>query len=144
MIELFGEFYRIQRYGHIAGLRISVLDIIVFPNHIVVGWHRAEQGNQFVDFHFDKMTNRAAMARRIRKRSRLIQRGDRTQSQGQVMCPVSLRPIKRTVSRPGRPIPPELELELDMVDGDSVEDLSSCRGLPVSPLQFGGLSVCFV
>jgi len=47
---------------------------------------------------------------------RLIHIGDSTHTQGQVICPVSLRPMKRIVSRPGKPMPPEeLEVLLDMV-----------------------------
>ena len=42
----------------------------------------------------------------------LIQIGESIQTQDQLMCPVSLRPIKRTVKRPGNPIPPEDEEEL--------------------------------
>jgi len=46
----------------------------------------------------------------------LIHRGDSTHTQGQVMLPVSLRPINNTVSRPGKPIPLEEEEELlDMI-----------------------------
>jgi hypothetical protein len=42
----------------------------------------------------------------------LIQIGESTQTQGQLIYPVSLRPIKRTVKRPGNPIPLEDEEEL--------------------------------
>ena len=46
----------------------------------------------------------------------LIHRGDSTHTHGQVIYPVSLRPINKTVRRPGKPIPEEEEEELlDMV-----------------------------
>jgi hypothetical protein len=42
----------------------------------------------------------------------LIQIGESTQTQDQLICPVSLRPINRTVKRPVNPIPLEDEEEL--------------------------------
>jgi hypothetical protein len=46
----------------------------------------------------------------------LIHRGDSTHHQLQVIWPVSFRPMKRTVSRPGKPMPlEEEEEELDIV-----------------------------
>jgi hypothetical protein len=58
------------------------------------------------------MSTIARIARTIRA---LIHRGDNTQIQGQVMWPVSFRPINRTVRRPVKPIPPdEDEEELDI------------------------------
>lgn len=47
--------------------------------------------------------------------ARLIQRGDRTQSQDQRIKPVNLSAIKRMLSRPQKPMPPELELLLFML-----------------------------
>jgi hypothetical protein len=44
---------------------------------------------------------------------KLIQIGDNTQIHGHAITLVSLRPTKRTVSSPGRPIPPEEEEEED-------------------------------
>jgi hypothetical protein len=46
----------------------------------------------------------------------LIQIGESTQIQGQLMYPVSLRPINSTVKRPGNPIPLEDEEELLDID----------------------------
>jgi len=51
-------------------------------------------------------------ARPIRK---LIQRGDNTHNQDQVITLVSLRPTNNTVNNPGKPIPEEEEDELDIV-----------------------------
>jgi len=48
-------------------------------------------------------------ARAIRK---LIQRGDNTHNQDQVITLVSLRPTNNTVSKPVKPIPEEEEDEL--------------------------------
>lgn len=42
----------------------------------------------------------------------LIQIGERTHHQLQLIKPVNLRPIKRIVSRPVNPIPPDEEEEL--------------------------------
>jgi hypothetical protein len=46
----------------------------------------------------------------------LIQIGERTQIQGQLIWPVSLRPINRTVKRPEKLIPLEDEEELLDID----------------------------
>jgi hypothetical protein len=46
---------------------------------------------------------------------KLIQIGDNTQIHGHAITLVSLRPTKRTVSSPGRPMPPEEEEEDDMI-----------------------------
>jgi len=47
---------------------------------------------------------------------RLIHIGDSTHHQDQLMCPVSLRPINNTVSKPGNPMPPEeVEVLLDII-----------------------------
>jgi len=46
----------------------------------------------------------------------LIHSGDSTHHQDQLMCPVSLRPINNTVSKPGNPMPPEeVEVLLDII-----------------------------
>jgi hypothetical protein len=47
-----------------------------------------------------------------RKSAKLIHIGDSTHTHGQVMLPVSFRPINNTVSRPGKPIPLEEDEEL--------------------------------
>jgi hypothetical protein len=52
------------------------------------------------------------IARIVRPIRALIHRGDSTQTHGQVILPVSFRPINRTVSRPGKPIPLEEDEEL--------------------------------
>jgi hypothetical protein len=46
---------------------------------------------------------------------KLIQIGDNTQIHGHAITLVSLRPTKRTVSSPGRPMPSEEEEEDDMI-----------------------------
>ena len=43
------------------------------------------------------------------KSKKLIHRGDKTQIQGHVMYPVSLRPTNKTVSKPVKPMPDEEE-----------------------------------
>jgi len=53
------------------------------------------------------------MMRIIINNKRGIQIGDNTHIHGQAITLVSLRPTKRTVSSPGRPIPPEEEEEED-------------------------------
>jgi len=45
----------------------------------------------------------------------LIHKGDSTHHQDQLMYPVSLRPINNTVSKPGNPMPPEVEVLLDII-----------------------------
>jgi hypothetical protein len=46
---------------------------------------------------------------------KLIHSGDSTQTQGQVILPVSFSAMKTTVRRPEKPTPPEEDEEEDMV-----------------------------
>jgi hypothetical protein len=67
-------------------------------------------------------------ARIVRPSRALIHRGDRTHTQGQVICPVSLRPTNKTVNKPGNPIPPEDVLLLDIFNLHYM-----CVGVLISP-----------
>jgi hypothetical protein len=53
--------------------------------------------------------------RMVINNKRGIQIGDNTHHHDHAITLVSLRPTKRTVSSPGRPIPPEEEEEDDMI-----------------------------
>jgi hypothetical protein len=67
--------------------------------------------------HFRSPATRAIIriiARTVSVRRILIQMGESTQIHGQLMYPVSFRPINRTVNRPVNPIPLEEEDEEDM------------------------------
>jgi len=52
-----------------------------------------------------------AILRKAMTSRALIHSGDSTHPQDQLMCPVSLRPINNTVSRPGNPMPPDQETQ---------------------------------
>lgn len=54
-----------------------------------------------------------AMITITKKSTMLIQIGERTQSQGHAITPPSFSPIKRTVSKPVKPIP--LDDDVDIV-----------------------------
>jgi hypothetical protein len=58
-------------------------------------------------------TNRARIARIAKKNNTLIQMGDNTHNQLQVITLASFKPMKRIVRAPVKPMPPE---ELDEED----------------------------
>ena len=74
-------------------------------------------------------TRRARIARIAKKNNTLIQMGDNTHNQLQVITLASFKPMKRTVSAPVKLMPPEeVEDEEDIINAclDDVEEQDKC------------------